>query len=290
MGNMGIQTAIVGIVGLIIAAIASFTVLPMMIGFTDGLSLRFKPSCDMNSERFTKVFLPASAAYDPGSAASIYDTEKDILFGPGVAVSRTASAVTCSYGAITAAVVGNEDAEKAFPLYSERGSQVATVTLGEGGIAAAAAVSGSRWIAPAKVFNQLGGVGSLILDVLPIMIMVGFLSSGIITLLNHSQGINVSDHIKYLIFKLLGTIALLVSLPFAFDQLATASYTLNSGAYSVQDRFGSLGGLVLAAIPVLILAALLSWQGFDIAATVHTVRKSGVIDKAKGAMGQFKGA
>ena len=283
MGGMSVQATIVGIIGVVIASIAGYIVLPMMIGFTDGLALRFTQSCGLNDERFVKAFVPVTSTYDSSTARSVYDVENGILYGPGILVVNADGA--CNVSAFSAAeVVGDADGDSA-TLYNERGSIIASsITLSSGALAAATAVSDGRWLSPPRLFNRLGGVASLILDVLPVLIIVGFLSSGLTALLNHSQGIDVSSHIRYMIGKLLGTIALLVSLPFALDQLAIASYTLDSGVYTVQERFGSLSGLVLAAIPVLILTALLSWQGFDIAATYRTVKSSGYVGKMKDAM------
>lgn len=282
-GGIDMSTSITGIVGFVILMVAAFVLYPLLISYSDGLGLRFKESCAIGDSHFKKVFAPAATSVNPTTAKSVYDASADKLYGPGIEVTNTNPG--CGFSAATGSFT--DAGTVSTTMYTERGNSITVA----GTLAAAASdftISGSpdhQWVKPSDIYTGFGNIGGLIVSFLPIVITLGFLSSGLTTVISAMQKADVGKQVGGMLGKLIVTIVLLVMLPVVFDQLATSSTPITSDAYTNTDRFGTLIDLILESIPILMLLSLLGWQFFNIFTGYKAVQSSGLVGRARGMFG-----
>ena len=130
---------------------------------------------------------------------------------------------------------------------------------------AAAAGFGGDWITPAETLTKFGGINRLVLSLLPLVVVVGFMSTSFMSLYaNRSSGQSVGNTIKAEVGALvIALIAIFVS-PIALDYIATSSVVISDGQLTSTKEFGLIMELLFGFMPVgltLGIIALVGWRG-----------------------------
>ena len=130
---------------------------------------------------------------------------------------------------------------------------------------AAAAGFGGDWITPAATLTKFGGINKLVLSLLPLVVVVGFMSTSFMSLYsNRSGGQSVGNTIKAEVGALvIALIAIFVS-PIALDYIATSSVVISDGQLTSTKEFGLIMELLFGFMPVgltLGIIALVGWRG-----------------------------
>ena len=124
---------------------------------------------------------------------------------------------------------------------------------------------GGVWTTPAKTLTKFGGINKLVLSLLPLVVVVGFMSTSFMSLYsNRSGGQSVGNTIKAEVGALvIALIAIFVS-PIALDYIATSSVVISDGQLSSTKEFGLIMELLFGFMPVgltLGIIALVGWRG-----------------------------
>ena len=257
-------SAIVAIIMGVLMMVLSFVLFPTLNSAMDDLMLYWVDSCELNNERFVRVYEGATG----GTADNTYITTGDddgSFYGSGHTVSKSSTAPNCSYAA--GATAGKV-------LYNERGKQVAATS-----VATATDIAGNaKWIEVPSILDQFGGIGRLVLSVMPIMVLASFLGLVAMGLIEYGRGMSqggIAGSVGAAIIQLIVVIVLLEVLPTVIDAMVDANQSATGGSLTVNQQFSGIMAIIFAALPLLLVVGILGISGFMLFQKGRSFRGSG---------------
>ena len=308
---MGSQAITAGIFGVIVLVLAFILYTPLVNGM-DGLILYWSDSCAKDGQRFVRAYIGAESVAG-ASISNVYDKSDQRYYGSGGAV--VASGSDCDItdfassskpvpanptAAASASWTANATTATA-SLYNERGQNIGTLTVtrtqysGSGtsdtSLATIArnadthALSGSpEWTSVPSLMTQFGGIGKLILSVMPIVVLVTYLGTAGMGLVEYGRGLSSGGIVNAVggsVLSLIIQVVILQVLPTVLDAIV-GSARVTGGQYTVTSTFSSVINIVFAAIPILLVVALLGTSGFQFQRKLSKFRGSGAMNMMGG--------
>ena len=206
-----------GIVYAVVIAILGLVFYSPLTGGADTLYREFIPHC----------------ATSTGQTAVL----GKVISGANVGATFTLDA-TCKVPASTVAA----DADK---VRLDNGSEFTITT------AATAQVN------PPPVLTQFASINRLLIQLLPLLLVISFIGSGVMSGMNISGGRNIQSAIKYEVMILIIALVGVNLAPTLFEFIAGAAST-TSGIYSVTGQFSGIIDLIFGILPILITIGLMS--------------------------------
>ena len=262
-------SAIVAIIMGVLMMVLSFVLFPTLNSAMDDLMLYWVDSCELNNERFVRAYVGRDSGAVEGSYIYSGD-DKGAFYGGGVAVTATASATTCSYAAVT----GVASAATTDTLYNERGKAITSgaITL------AGTALGNTKWVNVPSILDQFGGIGRLVLSVMPIMVLASFLGLVAMGLIEYGRGMSqggIAGSVGAAIIQLIVVIVLLEVLPTVIDAMVDANQSATGGSLTVNQQFSGIMAIIFAALPLLLVVGILGISGFMLFQKGRSFRGSG---------------
>ena len=285
---MGSQAITAGIFGTIVLVLAFILYTPLVDGM-DGLILYWSDSCEYNNERYVRGYVGGQNI--AGSASNAYDTAEKKFYGSGATVKEGAIAGDCAFDAFTVVPSTLAPADTTgVTIYNERGQVVYT----EGTLGAARTTAGSvgaqanigddhGWRDVPTLLTQFGGIGKLVLSVLPIVVLASYLGVAGMGLIQYGRGLSnggIVNAVGGAIVQLIVYVVLLKIMPVVIEAMVGGS-SVTGGQYTVTGTFGSVINIVFAAAPILLVVALMGSSAYMLYSKSRTFRSSG----AMGGMG-----
>jgi membrane protein YdbS with pleckstrin-like domain len=112
------------------------------------------------------------------------------------------------------------------------------------------------WFSPSKVVTRFGTINQLLASILPLMLAVGFLSTGYLAGRRLSGGMNMMQSIGMEVMFLVVAIVAVFLTPTLIGFLQEAG-AVTEGGLSVTSKFGAIIDLVLAVIPLVFTVAVM---------------------------------
>ena len=287
MGGMQIQSLIAGVVVFVISLVLFE---PLARG-ADTLYREFITHCE-------------SAAGDSTVRVKVTETSGDVIDhvgtgvnaivdplrlvtnikpAPGTLLTLTTGATSCTIpvtadvadghvaSSPTGASTSGAKAEVYITMETEGGTTItahATEVVAVGGRKlnqASTSIAGYTTVTPAETLTKFGGINKLVLSLLPLVVVVGFMSTSFMSLYaNRSGGQSVGNTIKAEVGALvIALIAIFIS-PIALDYIATSSVVVSDGQLTSTKEFGLIMELLFGFMPVgltLGIIALVGWRG-----------------------------
>ena len=276
---MGSQAITAGIFGTIVLVLAFILYTPL-VSAMDGLILYWSDSCEYQSERYVRAYVGVTAPTT--SPSNIYDTTAKKFYGSGGSVVESSStAGQCGITGFTATTIPAGSVS----LYNERGQNIGSVTATANTIPdVAASGDGHAWINVASLLTQFGGIGKLVLSVLPIVVLASYLGVAGMGLIQYGRGLThggIVNAVGGAIIQLIVYVVLLKILPVVMDAMIGGS-SVTDGQYTVTGTFGSVINIVFAAAPILLVVALLGTSGYMLYSKSKSFRGSGAMNMPGG--------
>ena len=244
MGSGGMdpmRLIIGGVAGLIVFSVG-LVLYPTKIVAADRVALEYVEHCEIGSQAFVRLY--AKAEFDADN------------FANAITVSKQASGTGCSPSAELAANG---------TYYTEHGY---SITIGSTAIASTSTVNASaKWVKPLPVVEKYSGIGRLIMNIMPVVIVGGFIGINGLNIFTMVQG--GTENVGFYIIEAIGTlILLLVGLEFTptvFEMFNDVFIFMISGRLTIMEQFGNLSALITGFGPVLFVLgfiALFAVSGF----------------------------
>ena len=284
-------SAIVAIIMGVLMMVLSFVLFPTLNSAMDDLMLYWVDSCELNNERFVRAYAGATGGTLDNTYISTGD-EKGSFYGAGKTVGLYNGAcgvinATAVRAATTGAVTGVYTG-----YYNERGKAIAFGAVfdaaGTDLTAAAAAVpvgagnyqpvTNGKWIAVPSILDQFGGIGRLVLSVMPIMVLASFLGLVAMGLIEYGRGMSqggIAGSVGAAIIQLIVVIVLLEVLPTVIDAMVDANQSATGGSLTVNQQFSGIMAIIFAALPLLLVVGILGISGFMLFQKGRSFRGSG---------------
>jgi len=274
--------AVVAIVMGVVLMVLSFVLYPTLNNAMDDLYLYWVDSCELNNERFVRAYVGTTTV--GASPDNIYITsgdDKGDFYGSGGTV--TVDGATCDVSSSFTATGPTFSTDSALTLYSERGKQIATIAAGNHDTAGVVASStqldsDAKWIAVPSLLDQFGGIGRLVLSVMPIMVLASFLGLVSMGLVQYGRGMasgGIAGAVGAAIIQLIVVIVLLEVLPTVIDAMVDANSSATGGSLTVNEQFSGIMGIIFAALPLLLVVGILGVSGFMLFQKVRDFKGSG---------------
>ena len=281
MGGMQIQSLIAGVVVFVISLVLFE---PLARG-ADTLYREFITHCASAAGDSTvkvKVTEASGKTFSTAVSSVASDTTAtrpvtSITPVPGTMLTLTTGGSACSInvGGSVPTLSGASSGSSAvvyITMETENGTTI-TATGPNVNVAAAAGtftnetapIAGYTTVTPAETLTKFGGINRLVLSLLPLVVVVGFMSTSFMSLYsNRSGGQSVGNTIKAEVGALvIALIAIFVS-PIALDYIATSSVVISDGQLTSTKEFGLIMELLFGFMPVgltLGIIALVGWRG-----------------------------
>ena len=281
---MGSQAITAGIFGTIVLVLAFILYTPL-VDSMDGLILYWSDSCNYQSERYVRAYVGATSV--SGTATNVYDTTAKKFYGSGGKVDASSSAGNCEVNTFPA--TASIATAASHNLYNERGQNIGSVTVTAAGTVPPVADLGNnhKWRAVPSLLTQFGGIGKLVLSVLPIVVLASYLGVAGMGLIQYGRGLSqggIVNAVGGAIIQLIVYVVLLKILPVVMDAMIGSS-SVTDGQYTVTGTFGSVINIVFAAAPILLVVALLGTSGYMLYSKSKSFRGSGAMSGMPGMSG-----
>ena len=278
---------------------------PTLNNAMDDLYLYWVDSCELGNERFVRAYV----GVDSGSSSSenvyiVSGDDKGTFYGTGVSVIEDGSDCKIDEGSSTGATVtsanGNDDAAietttANYSLYNERGKDMGapvvteaavdtwavadgTITVVVAGTVPEFTFSDAKWVDVPSLLDQFGGIGRLVLSVMPIMVLASFLGLVAMGLIDYGRGMSqggIAGAVGAAIIQLIVVIVLLEVLPTVIDAMVDANQSATGGSLSVNTQFSGIMGIIFAALPLLLIVGILGISGFMLFQRGRNFRQGG---------------
>ena len=264
-------SAIVAIIMGVLMMVLSFVLFPTLNSAMDDLMLYWVDSCELNNERFVRAYAGQTGGTVDGTYISSGD-DKGSFYGSGVNVAQQGSTTNCGYAgrrSLTAADFTE--------VYNERGKLILTQSASEGMIAVGS-ISNAKWINVPSILDQFGGIGRLVLSVMPIMVLASFLGLVAMGLIEYGRGMSqggIAGSVGAAIIQLIVVIVLLEVLPTVIDAMVDANQSATGGSLTVNQQFSGIMAIIFAALPLLLVVGILGISGFMLFQKGRSFRGSG---------------
>ena len=123
----------------------------------------------------------------------------------------------------------------------------------------------AQWVDVPSLLDQFGGIGRLVLSVMPIMVLASFLGLVAMGLIDYGRGMSqggIAGAVGAAIIQLIVVIVLLEVLPTVIDAMIDANQSATGGRFSVNSQFSGIMGIIFAALPLLLVVGILGISGF----------------------------
>ena len=233
------------ITGVVVAAIiivASFVMYPILNQTADQLHSSLTEHCETSGDQYTRIFSDVATA-----AGALYNGDEGSYGGPGVSVSGNAAG-ECNVAATALPGSGTGT------VYSNHGTQVGTVTSS----GAVTFASGTQWVMPPDAITRFSGLNNLLTSILPVLMVAGFLTLGVIRGIRSAQGQLQGSVVN----QVMGVVIMIVTVtvtPVIFTALGDAALASEAGTWEVNNRFAGLLGLLFAFVPVIYIGGLVTY-------------------------------
>ena len=155
---------------------------------------------------------------------------------------------TCKVPAATVAA----DADK---VRLDNGSEFTITTAATA--QAIPSLQGTAQVNPPPVLTQFSSINRLLIQLLPLLLVISFIGSGVMSGMNISGGGNIQTAIKYEVMILIIALVGVNLAPTLFEFIAGAAST-TSGGLSVTGQFSGIIDLIFGILPILITIGLMS--------------------------------
>ena len=229
MGGSQIQAVIAGIIVLVVSLVL-FS--PMAKG-ADVLYREFIAHCEINKDSFLKL--------SDGKGGDVLTT-----IPTGTTVGGTCSTPANSYTANT-------------QLVDEDGTTRQAASTAAGKI-----IAGSVWVPPNENLNQFASINRLVLSLLPLVIVVGFMSTSFMSIYQNrnSAAGGIAAALKAEITVLIvALIAIFVS-PIALDYIGSSAEVVSGETLSNTGQFGEIMELLFGFMPVGLVLGIIGMIGW----------------------------
>ena len=216
-----------GIVYAVVIAILGLVFYSPLTGGADTLYREFIPHC----------------ATSTGQTAVL----GKVISGANVGTTFTLDA-TCKVPANTVAA----DADK---VRLDNGSEFTVTTAATA--QAIPSLQGTAPVNPPPVLTQFSSINRLLIQLLPLLLVISFIGSGVMSGMNISGGGNIQSAIKYEVMILIIALVGVNLAPTLFEFIAGAAST-TSGGLSVTGQFSGIIDLIFGILPILITIGLMS--------------------------------
>ena len=227
-----------GVIVAVVIGIASLIMYPILNATADQLQAALQPHCEANGDQFTKIYSDEATA-----SAARYTPGTGVYGGSGVDITNAAGVCTVGATALPGTVAGT--------AYSNHGTAVGTVTIA----GAVTFSTGAAWVTPPAALTRFNGLTDVVLSMLPVLMVVGFLSLGVIRGLQSNQG-NLEGSIVNQVQTIVVLIAAVTVTPLLLTALGDAALASETGAWDVNSRFSGLLSLLFGFVPVLMILGL----------------------------------
>ena len=279
---MGSQAITAGIFGTIVLVLAFILYTPL-VSAMDGLILYWSDSCEFQSERYVRAYVGQSSV--TGNGTNVYDTTAKKFYGSGGSIAESGTAGQCAVSNFTTSITS---AATGAALYNERGQNIGTGTVaatsGDVTAGALSPAAGHAWINVPSLLTQFGGIGKLVLSVLPIVVLASYLGVAGMGLIQYGRGLTqggIVNAVGGAIIQLIVYVVLLKILPVVMDAMIGGA-SVTDGQYTVTGTFGSVINIVFAAAPILLVVALLGTSGYMLYSRSKSFRGSGAMNMPGG--------
>ena len=116
---------------------------------------------------------------------------------------------------------------------------------------------GTAQVNPPPVLTQFSSINRLLIQLLPLLLVISFIGSGVMSGMNISGGGNIQTAIKYEVMILIIALVGVNLAPTLFEFIAGAAST-TSGGLSVTGQFSGIIDLIFGILPILITIGLMS--------------------------------
>ena len=288
-------SAIVAIIMGVLMMVLSFVLFPTLNSAMDDLMLYWVDSCELNNERFVRAYAGATS----GTADNTYISggdEKGNFYGSGktVGLYNGACGVINGVANRTGSVTLTPFNDGLYTgYYNERGKSISfgavldatgssPSLVATAPIAAAATnyqpVTNAKWINVPSILDQFGGIGRLVLSVMPIMVLASFLGLVAMGLIEYGRGMSqggIAGSVGAAIIQLIVVIVLLEVLPTVIDAMVDANQSATGGSLTVNQQFSGIMAIIFAALPLLLVVGILGISGFMLFQKGRSFRGSG---------------
>ena len=118
-------------------------------------------------------------------------------------------------------------------------------------------LQGTAQVNPPPVLTQFSSINRLLIQLLPLLLVISFIGSGVMSGMNISGGGNIQTAIKYEVMILIIALVGVNLAPTLFEFIAGAAST-TSGGLSVTGQFSGIIDLIFGILPILITIGLMS--------------------------------
>ena len=240
MGGSQIQAVIAGIIVLVVSLVL-FS--PMAKG-ADVLYREFIAHCEINKDSFLKL--------SDGKGGTVLTT-----------IAGTAP--LCAYPADTSITAGTA-------LVDEDGTTRVGIST-----QAQTDIAGSVWVPPNENLNQFASINRLVLSLLPLVIVVGFMSTSFMSIYQNrnSAAGGIAAALKAEITVLIvALIAIFVS-PIALDYIGSSAEVVSGGTLSNTSQFGEIMELLFGFMPVGLVLGIIGMIGWRAKSSYGNMRGQG---------------
>ena len=256
-------SAIVAIVMGVLMMVLSFVLFPTLNSAMDDLMLYWVDSCELNNERFVRAYVGATSGTTPNTY--VIDGSGKVFYGSGYSVTQTSGQTTCT---MATSIAGKPK------MFNERGKSIGTIITS----GTAQAITGAKWINVPSILDQFGGIGRLVLSVMPIMVLASFLGLVAMGLIEYGRGMSqggIAGSVGAAIIQLIVVIVLLEVLPTVIDAMVDANQSATGGSLTVNQQFSGIMAIIFAALPLLLVVGILGISGFMLFQKGRSFRGSG---------------
>ena len=164
---------------------------------------------------------------------------------------------TCTFAQPTPAVTS---------LFDEDGNTVSV----SGDAGTAGAVTGCEWVPVPDVLKKFATINKLMASILPLMVVIGFMSVGFLTARRYTGG-SITQMVSGEVMGLIIVIVAIYLMPILI-QFITEAAVMNDGRLQSQTKFGTIIGLVFSLLP---LTFVLGIMGVTMSSGYKAVRSFG---------------
>ena len=247
--SMGKSGAITGMVMAFVFGIIGFVFFDIYVENTDKLFRELTPTCLINSETTSQV---------TGTVAST--AAGGIVVGSRYRTSGSTAGGTCTLP-FTADWAGGA-------VVTESGTAVVLGTYASG----ITPIIGGTWRPVRAVILQFGGISEMLTTLLPLALVVMFLSVGFLQGYQSGMTFNLAAGVGKEVMTLVLVVIAVVLSPIFFSFI-TPAYEITDGRFLVTEQFGDVTQLILSScviIYILGILTLITRSGWKAYSTVRT--------------------
>ena len=257
--NMGKSGAITGMVMAFVFGIIGFVFFDIYVENTDKLYRELTPTCVIGSETVSQVTGTTESSATPATGITV---------GSRYRLSGSSAGGACNVASFTTDPAGGV-------LVSESGT---IITLGSF-VTGATPISGGEWRPVRAVILQFGGISEMLTTLLPLALVVMFLSVGFLQGYQSGMTFNLAAGVGKEVMTLVLVVIAVVLSPIFFSFI-TPAYEITDGRFLVTEQFGDVTQLILSSCVIIYILGILTlitrsgWKAYSVVRTNRGVDNS----------------